>query len=156
MIIISELVVGPFLGVIGGLAAQRLYDWLKDEGDKKTLKENLKNELEKCVELLTGKGNLLPTIMWSSTVASGDAKLLSFNDRTKLSSTYFEIDNYNYEAKRVRDSAVVAKTGGSRVILDGRPEAEAYWYKLSQNLRITESTLKEQISKLLEDPSWEK
>lgn len=152
----SELVVGPFLGVVGGLAAQRLYDWLKDEGNKKKLKENLRNELERCIELLTEKGNLLPTIMWNSTVTSGDVKLLSFTDRTKLSTIYFEIANYNYEAKRVRDSAVVARTGGSEALFDGRPKAEAYWIELSKNLQITESTLKKQISQLLEDQFWEK
>jgi len=75
----SGLVIGPFLGVIGGLAAQRLYDWIKDEGNKRKLKENLKNELEKCIELLTGQGNLLPIMMWNSTVTSGDVKLLSFD-----------------------------------------------------------------------------
>jgi len=150
----SELVVGPFLGVIGGLAAQRLYDWLKDEGNKKKLKENLKNELEKCVELLTEQGNLLPTMMWSSTVASGDVKLLSFNDRTKLSSIYFEIDNYNYEAKRVRDGAVMAQTGSHDIILNGMTAAMAYWTKLSKNLIGIDNKLKEKISELLKDSMW--
>jgi hypothetical protein len=153
----SELVVGPFLGVIGGLAAQRLYDWLKDEGNKKTLKESLKNELEKCIELLTGQGNLLPTMMWNSTVTSGDVKLLSFNDRTKLSQIYFNIENHNYEAKRVRDIAVMVNKRGSGGSLDKlNIDAEAYWKKLSVILSQQERFLKEKIATTLKDPLWSK
>jgi len=110
--------------------------------------------LEKCVELLTEQGNLLPTMMWSSTVASGDVKLLSFNDRTKLSSIYFEIDNYNYEAKRVRDGAVMAQTGSHDIILNGMTAAMAYWTKLSKNLIGIDNKLKEKISELLKDSMW--
>jgi hypothetical protein len=153
---LSELVLGSFLGVIGGLASKGLYDYIKDAGNKKKLKENLKNELENCTELLTGQGNLLPIMMWNSTVTSGDVKLLSFNERNKLSRIYFEIDNHNYEAKRVRDSAVVAKTGGYDVTLDGRPEAEAYWHQLSKALIKEEGILKAKISGILKDDLWNK
>jgi hypothetical protein len=151
-----ELVLGPFLGVVGGLASKGLYDYFKDAGNKKKLKENLKNELENCLELLTEKGNLLPIMMWNSTVTSGDVKLLSFDERNKLSKIYFEIDNYNYEAKRVRDSAVVASTGDYRVTLDGRPEAKAYWHQLSKALIKEEGILKAKISVILEDGLWNK
>jgi len=152
----SGLVIGPFLGVIGGLAAQRLYDWIKDEGNKRKLKENLKNELEKCIELLTGQGNLLPIMMWNSTVTSGDVKLLSFDERNKLSRIYFEIANHNYEAKRVRDSAVEAKTGSRSVIVGGRTLAEAYWDQMSKALIKEESILKAKVSVILKDDLWNK
>ena len=152
----SELFVGPFLGVVGGLATQRVYDWLKDERNKKTLKENLKNELENCMELLSGQGNLLPIMMWNSIVTSGDVKLLSFDERNKLSRIYFEIDNHNYEAKRVRDSAVEAKTGSYRVRVGGRTLAEAYWDQLSKALIKEERILKAKVSDILKDELWNK
>jgi hypothetical protein len=62
---------------------------------------------------LTGKGNLFPTLIWNSAISSGDIGLLSFAERTKLSSLYFEIDNYNYEAKRVRDVSVIVNSSHS-------------------------------------------
>jgi hypothetical protein len=109
-----ELLVGPFLGVFGAFALQRLYNWYRDGQSRKKLRKNLRSELEKGLSLLSGQRNLLPTIMWNSTVASGDVKLLSFKDRNQLSSIYFEIENHNYATKRVRDSAVVALTGSHR------------------------------------------
>jgi len=93
------------------------------------------------MKLLTGKGNLLPTKMWESIVTSGDVKVLPFNERTQLFTIYFEIENHNYEAKRVRDSAVVALTGSHRVILAGRDQAESYWRSLSKNLIEEEKNL---------------
>jgi len=98
------------LGVLGAFILERLYSWYKDTQNENKLKESLRSELEKCLALLTGQGNLLPTMMWNSAVTSGDVKLLSYNERTQLSGFYFEIENHNYEAKRVRDSAVVSQT----------------------------------------------
>ena len=153
----SELVLGPFLGVVGGLGAQRLYDWFKDDGNKKKLKENLKNELEQSMELLIEQGNLLPTMMWNSTVTSGDVKLLSFNERTRLSQIYFNIDNHNYEAKRVRDVAVMVKAGRIGGSLD-KPNVDAndYWKGLSVSLIQGERSLKEKIVVMLKDSMWNK
>lgn len=150
----SELVIGPFLGVLGGLGSERLYDWIKDRETRSKLKQSIRNELETCMSLLTGKGNLLPTTMWNSTVTSGDVKVLSFDDRKHLSSMYFEIENHNYEAKRVRDSAVVAKTGSYKVIAGGRDIAEAHWRGLSELLYKEEQSLKKKISELLKNPLW--
>lgn len=149
-----SFVIGPFFGVLGAFALERLYSWYKDGQNRKKLKENLKNELESCLSQLTGKGMLLPTMMWNSTVTSGDVKLLSFAERTQLSSVYFEIDNHNYEAKRVRDSAIVARTGSHDVILNGMKEPRAYWERLSKTLREHEEILRQKISKLLKEPWW--
>jgi len=94
-----SFVVGPFLGVIGGFAVERAITWYRNKVNRIKLKENIRAELDRCVKSLTGKGNLLPTTMWNSTVATGDLKLLSFFQRTKLSMIYFDIENFNYEAK---------------------------------------------------------
>ena len=105
----SELI-GPLAGILIGFGLDRTYTGYKDRKHRQELKVNLREELKKCQEFLTGKGNLLPTAMWNSAISSGDIGLLSFADRTKLSSLYFEIDNFNYEAKRVRDVAVMVST----------------------------------------------
>ena len=147
-------IVGPFLGILGAFALERLYRLYKDRKNRKKLKENLKNELEVGMSRLIGKGMLLPTKMWNSAVTSGDLKIVSFPERTQLSSIYCEIENYNYEAKRVRDSAVVAQTGSRRVIVDGMTPAMAYWRNLSKALLEEEETLKQSISEFLKDPLW--
>jgi len=153
----AELIVGPFLGVIGAFATQRSYEWHKNNTDRKKLKQNLKNELIKCDDLLIGKGNLIPTTMWLSAISSGDLRLLSFIDKAKLSSIYFEIENYNYEAKRVRDSAIIAQTdSNSREICDGMPPARAYWVTMSKNLIRIEELLKQKIIELLKNQIWDK
>ena len=150
----AELVIGPFLGVIGAFASQRAYNKYKSSQERKKLKQNLKGELNVCVNLLTGKGNLVPTAMWKSAISAGDIALLSFTDRSKLSAIYFEIDNHNYEAKRVRDSAVVAQTGSRRELCNGMPAAQAYWVGLSKSLISEEELLKQKIIEFLKDPLW--
>jgi len=148
-----SFVIGPFFGVLGAFALQRLYGWYRDSQNEKKLKESLRSELERCLALLTGKGNLLPVMMWNSAVSSGDVKLLSYDERTQLSGVYFEIENHNYEAKRVRDSAIVAQTGPRDVILNGKKASLAYWVKSSEALRENEGNLKQRISELLK-ASW--
>lgn len=151
----SELV-GSLAGILSGFSLDRLYTANKDRMSRKKLKENLKQELWNCMPLLNEKGNLLPKITWDSSIASGDIGLLSFYDRFKLSNVYFMIDNYNYEAKRVRDSAVIAQTGDRSTIVDGMPKVEAYWRQLSLNLMQEELKLKTLIARLLEDDLWKK
>ena len=107
----------------------------------------MKEELKNCQDLLTGQGNLLPTVMWNSAISSGDIGLLSFADRTKLSSLYFEIDNYNYEAKRLRDVAVIVKTSNSN-------DSVGYWKGLTVSMINTDQLLKTKITKMLEEKLW--
>jgi len=151
-----RFILGPFFGVLLAFAIERGYGRYRDRANRKKVKTNLKSELEKCKCLLTGQGNLLPTEMWNSTITTGDTKLLSFDERGKLSSVYFEINKHNYEAKRVRDSSVVAQTGPHHTIHDGKPAAEAYWTKLSQRLRQQEDSLRQRIAKVLAEPWWDK
>ena len=148
-----SFVIGPFFGVLGAFVLERLYSWYRDSQNEKKLKESLRSELERCLALLTGKGNLLPVMMWNSAVTSGDVKLLSYDERTQLSGVYFEIENHNYEAKRVRDSSVVARTGPRRIIVEGMDQAEMYWIGLSKALSEREENLKQMISELLK-ASW--
>ena len=139
----SELI-GTLAGILIGFGLDRTYTGYKDRKHKKELKVNLKEELNNCQDLLTGQGNLLPTVMWNSAISSGDIGLLSFADRTKLSSLYFEIDNYNYEAKRLRDVAVIVKTSNSN-------DSLGYCKGLTVSMINTDQLLKTKITKMLEE-----
>ena len=143
-----------FIGVLAAFALERIYSWWRDNQTKGEIKESLRNELERCVELLVGKGNLLPITIWNSTITSGDVKILPFDERRQLSAIYFEIENHNYEAKRVRDGAVIAQTGSGGRRLDGMPAPLAHWTKLSERLKKEEQVLRQKISKLLEAAWW--
>ena len=145
MRVISELIgslAGSLVGILIGFGLDRLYSFCQDRKNRGKLKENLRNELDSCQSLLVGKGNLLPTVMWNSAISSGDISLLSFSDRTKLSSLYFEIDNFNYEAKRVRDVAVIVNSSHSN-------DAQVYWKSLTIFMMNNELLLKEKIAKCL-------
>jgi len=95
------------------------------------------------------KGNLLPIAMWNSAISSGDIGLLSFTDRTKLSSLYFEIDNYNYEAKRLRDVSVIVNSSHNN-------DAQTYWKSLTVSMMNNDQLLKAKITKMLEEQLWNK
>jgi len=143
-----------FSGVFLAFWLDRRIRRRRDKKTRNELKQNLRNELERCVELLVGRGNLLPAIEWLSTVASGDVKLLPFDERRQLSAIYFEIESHNYEAKRVRDSAVIAQTTTPGIRLGGMPATLAYWTSLSKRLGEEEQVLKQKISELLEAAWW--
>lgn len=150
MRVISELIgslAGSLVGILIGFGLDRLYSFCQDRKNRGKLKENLRNELDSCQSLLVGKGNLLPTVMWNSAISSGDISLLSFSDRTKLSSLYFEIDNFNYEAKRVRDVAVIVNSTHSN-------DAQVYWNGLTSSMKDNELQLKEKIAKMLQEQLW--
>jgi hypothetical protein len=147
----AELVVGPFLGVIGAFAAQRAYDKYKSSQERSKLKQNIKSELEHCITLLSGKGNLIPNSMWNSAISSGDIALLSFDDRSKLSLLYFEINNHNYDAGRVLDVAVKVKTSGGTRDYGDCYESTKYWQILSKNLFEKEENLKTKIINFLKE-----
>ena len=78
-----------------------------------------------------------------------DIALLPFATRTKLLSLYFEIDNHNYEAKRVRDVSVIVNSSIQQTGI------ETYWKELSIGLKNNEQELKKKITEALQDPSLE-
>jgi hypothetical protein len=147
-------VLGPFLGVLAAFGLQRAYDRYRDRQNRRKIKKNLQNELNSCIAQLTGKGMPLPLTMWNATVTSGEARLLSFDERTRLSSVYFEISNHNDEAKRVNDTAVVAQTGSHDSLRDGMPAPEAYWRRRRGSLLKDEENVKRRITELLKEPWW--
>ena len=144
----SELI-GTLAGILIGFGLDRTYIGYKDRKHKQELKVNFKEELTKRQELLTGKGNLLPIAMWNSAISSGDIGLLSFTDRTKLSSLYFEIDNYNYETKRLRDVSAIVNSSHNN-------DAQTYWKSLTVSMMNNDQLLKAKITKMLEEQLWNK
>lgn len=89
--------------------------------------------------------------MWRSIITTGDIRLLPYYQRSRLSKLYFEIENHNYEAKRVRDSAIYAKLGiRSMGAYDGMTQSEVYWRRLSDMLIEREKELKQKINDFLE------
>ena len=101
-VIIGPLV-GAFVGVILGFRINDDNRIKLEEKRKSFFKNLLMQEAKKSIELIPGTVNLIPTDAWNSIVNSGDVAL--FEDKAiDLSEIYFQIQNYNYEAKRVRDA----------------------------------------------------
>ena len=67
-------------------------------------KNLLMHEARESIKLLSeGPVNLIPVDAWNSVVNSGEIALFE-GKAIDLSDTYFQVQNYNYEAKRVRDA----------------------------------------------------
>ncbi|MGD2066558.1 MAG: hypothetical protein PVI43_05250 [Candidatus Bathyarchaeota archaeon] len=159
----------PFFGVLFAFLIDRLWTRHKDRGSRKKLKQELKDELTRCSNLLVGKGNLLPVDIWKSSVFSGSLKLLKQEFKLKLASIYFNIDCHNYTAEKVWDAGMIAKTTKSEkpmAKIDAKLEGkdveievpwtypELVWNTLSVNLKKTEDDLKKEIEDLLSQDSW--
>lgn len=96
---------GAFFGVVLGFAINEWYR-RKLALERKLFFMNLiKNEIIESITLLEKKRvNLIPIDGWNSLVNSGDIALFPHDRAIQLSDAYFFIQNYNYEAKRVRDA----------------------------------------------------
>jgi hypothetical protein len=101
-VIIGPLV-GALVGVILGFQKNDKNRMKLEEERRSFFKNLLMHEATESIELIAGVVNLIPVDAWNSIVNSGDIAL--FKDKAiDLSDTYFQIQIYNYEAKRVRDA----------------------------------------------------
>jgi hypothetical protein len=101
-VIIGPLV-GAFVGVYLGFKKNDNRRIELEEERRLFFRKLLMHEAKKSIELLPGTVNLIPEDAWNSIVNSGDIALLKDNV-IELSDTYFDVQNYNYEAKIIRDA----------------------------------------------------
>jgi hypothetical protein len=105
---IGPLIIGPLIGALVGVYwGFKVNDKrrMELEDQKKSFFQNLlMHEVLNSIDLLESGGiYLIPVDMWNSIVNSGNIALLNGN-AIELSDLYFEMRNYNYEAKRIRDA----------------------------------------------------
>jgi len=101
-------IIGPLIGAAAGVVLGGIcngHQRKKLANNRKLFFRNLLlHEIRKSIDLLDQrKVNLIPVDAWDSLVNSGDTALFS-EVAIDLSDVYFQIQNYNYEAKRVRDA----------------------------------------------------
>jgi len=95
--------IGAFFGVLLGFGVNELWRKRLENNRKSFFRKLLLHEVKDSIKLLSGTVNLIPIDAWNSLVNSGDIAL--FKDKAiELNDVYFKIQNYNYEAKRVRDA----------------------------------------------------
>lgn len=100
-------IIGPLIGALVGVyLGFKINDTRRkqlDEEKKLFYRNLLMRNAKKAIDLLPGKVNLIPEDAWRSLVNSGDIAL--FKDKAiELSDIFFEVQNYNYEAKLIREA----------------------------------------------------
>lgn len=104
--IILGPLVGAFAGVFFGFRKNSRHQEKINHEKKLLLLNILRHEVEKSIDLLQEpSGNLIPIDAWNSIVYSGNIVLFEHTQTTTLGDIYFDIQNYNYEAKRTRDAS---------------------------------------------------
>ncbi len=108
-----DKMIGPLFGaMVGVYLGFRINDTQRKklEDNRKTFfKDLIMHEVSNAIETLEDKErkyNLIPTDMWNSVVNSGYVSLFDGN-AIEVSELYFKMQNYNYEAKRIRDATEV-------------------------------------------------
>lgn len=100
-------IIGPLIGALVGVyLGFKINDNRRKElNEEKRLfyKNWLMRDAKKSIELLPGKVNLIPEDAWKSLINSGDIALFK-NKAIELGNIFFEVQNYNYEAKLIREA----------------------------------------------------
>lgn len=148
----------PFFASFFGVLTAFLLQWLgrryDRRQDRKKFLKDIKHELEIGSTLLTGAGQLLPIDMWESGKASGFLSLIPHDAKTKFATIYFRIESHNYEARRVRDTAVLAETGSRSSLQNGMTATKALWKRQSKALEEEERDLRQKISDIMAESWW--
>ena len=136
--------IGAFFGVLLGFGVNEIWRKRLENNRKSFFRKLLLHEVKYSIELLNGMVNLVPIDAWNSLVNSGDIAL--FKDKAiELNDVYFKIQNYNYEAKRVRDAEEHDQMEG--LSLKNGEECERS-VELKENLKKTTDDLLKELKKL--------
>ena len=120
-----------------------MYQSLKNYREGGYYSNNIKSEIKVCFERLEKVGDLLPADRWSSAKNSGALWLLKVDEVDQLSEVYDGIQNYNYEAKRLRDLAEDARRDPENAYLG------LLWKGNSQRLAKFRDKLRELLEEYL-------
>jgi hypothetical protein len=136
----SMSLASDMMGALAGVSLALQVDTLLEEGRNKkkrqTIITDLKIELRRALEaVVVTKGNILPMDNWKSCVSSGELRLLTPEQRSRLSEVYYRIEVQNYESTRVADARDKALSL-PQLELDIPPFREynavrAFWQQLS-------------------------
>ena len=159
-IIIGPLV-GAFAGVFLGFRKNSKHQEELNYEKKLLLLKILRHEVTKSIDLLKDPlGYLIPIDAWNSIVYSGNIVLFEHTLSTKLGDMYFDVQNYNYEAKRTRDaserfnsSAEPYQRKSDMETLDHKNwrMAKERWEMLSKKLAETTKKLRDELLDLQKD-----
>jgi len=107
LVSLFKITIGPLIGAFFGVG---LGFWVNNRHNRKLREERklffrnlLMHEAKRSIKLIKGNVNLIPVDAWNAIVNSGDITLFE-NKAIELSDIYFQIQNYNYEAKIIREA----------------------------------------------------
>lgn len=150
--------IGGTLGILLGFGFYELIGDMRADKDKKQIKQNLKDELEKGLELCKMmKSYLLPTAFWRATLSTGDLSLLPFDQRKSISSIYTIIENQNYESTQVKNANInynIGMVGATATLNAGPVKAGQYLNKLITDNKKRELETTKQIEMILKEEWW--
>lgn len=156
---IIKMIIGPLFGAFAGVFLgfrinSKHQEELKHK-KKLLLLKILRHEVKKSIDLLQEpNGYLIPIDAWNSIVFSGNIVLFEHPLSIKLEDIYFDIQNYNYEAKRTRDASERFKSSAEPYQHSSAMEtidhknwrmAKERWEKLSENLAVTTKSLRSNL-----------
>ena len=134
--------IGAFFGVLLGFGVNEIWRKRLENNRKSFFRKLLLHEVKYSIELLNGTVNLVPIDAWNSLVNSGDIAL--FKDKAiELNDAYFKIQNYNYEAKRVRDAVEHDNTEGPSL-----KNGKDYWRSKELKEKFNKKTKKDLLEEL--------
>lgn len=136
--------IGAFVGVLLGFGVNEKWRRRLENNRKSFFKKLLRHEVKYSIKLLNGLINLVPIDAWNSLVNSGDIAL--FKDQAiELNDIYFKIQNYNYEAKRIRDAVEHENIWGPSIDKEGNS-----YYRSDQLKVIFNNKTKPELLEVLE------
>ena len=146
--------VPPFFGVLAAFLLERCVSSVRDCRTKKVLLRRLHLELRQARDRLSKLlGHTVPMTSWKLAIYSGRALLLPHETLDKISSLYFDLENYDYEIKLVRGFSESARASVGSPDHEAKQKlAEVRWDQAVQ----MQKSLIDAIDLLLKEDFWPK